>query len=133
MTTFSDHLDRWRTHRAAWMEQPEGWAWPTPNGRQGPGRHFVAGQVGLANLLWLALDLPAPPASYNGRDNPLYVMLLLHSPVMTVNDMLLIDHAGCLTLEQFRDLCGTGKWGGPGNILPLLRLLANKRLNHAHT
>lgn len=134
MTTFSNHLDRWRTHRAAWMDQPGEWAWPTPNGWHGPALHWRAGQVGLANLLWLALDLAAPPVAYVARDNPLYTRIIVYAGKLLVNDTPLIDHAECLTLEQFRDLCGTGKWAGPGNnILPLLHLLANRRLHHAHT
>lgn len=130
MTTFSDHLTRWRRHRAAWMDQPEGWVWAG----QGPGLHFCAGQVGVANLLWLSLDMATPPASYNARDNKLYVLMLLYSTNMLIDGVPLVEHADCLTLEQFRDLCATGKWSGPvHSILPLIHLLANKRLNHAHT
>lgn len=132
--TLSDYLARWHNHRAAWVDQPEEWVWPGPIGNQGPGLHWGMGQIGIANLLWLALDMDRPPARYSARDNPLYTYLIVHAASLKLDGLPLDDQAASLTLEQFRDRCqATGPAQQRGDILPLLCLLANRRLNHAHT
>lgn len=136
---FSDHVQRWKAHRASWVERPQDWVWQAPERlRQGFGpmvRDGAAG-VGLANLLWLSMDMETPPRFYDARTNPLYVALALYAPQMVLNAWPLLDQAADLTLRQFHEQCNKGPLLGPkqlGTMLPLIQLLATRRLENALT
>lgn len=112
-----------------WFPAPDCWFWRRPDGvRQGFGLTW-RGDPGMANLLWLALDLERPPTILDARRIPLYSWLLLHGQPLA-------SSASILTLAQWtRDL-------GMSAVLPNVRRipqfqqllnLAEKRLHHAHT
>jgi hypothetical protein len=132
-----------RDYQPFWMGAPSAWVWRGPNGPQGLGmlprpRDLRQAHVdespyrcfGLINLLWLSMDMPRPPTHYDARQNSLYCMLLISAGAMLVDGMPLIEQASALTLHQFHDLAATGKFSSKQehNILPLLKLLAFRRL-----
>lgn len=124
-------------HAAApnWMPQPENWMWYTPDGRvQGFGATW-RDTVGLANLLWLALDMKTPPLHFDARFHNLY-MLLLHYGAATTGTLAdLVELAELNPLAQFRTklaLVPEIAMVPRLNLAPLLILLADGRL-HAHT
>ena len=124
-------------HRGVWMERPDDWVWSTPDGQpQGFGL-FWRQNVGLANLLWLALDMLRPPNTpYNWRYHELCALLVIHGAQMELDGLPLLSQVEALTVAQFRNLCETANFAAPApvpNISKLLVLLANRRINHAHT
>ena len=120
-------------HTAAWMPDPDDWVWTTPAHQpQGFGLNW-RDNVGMANLLWLALDMERPPSrNYNMRYHKLCMLLVEGGHSMQLAGLSVFDQAGSLTLAQFRNLCYTP---GPADtqIAPLLAILANGRLAHAYT
>lgn len=61
-----------------WMPNPDSWVWPLAEGHppsQGWGRTWRS-NPGLANLLWLLLDMGRPPRFYNVRANLDYTSLI---------------------------------------------------------
>ncbi len=130
-------FQNWKTHKGVWMKAPGDWVWTSTDGQpQGFGL-FWRQNTGLANLLWLALDMDqAPSARYNWRHHQLCAMLVVHGPKMVLDGLPLFSQAEALTLAQFRNLCEPAKFSTPypiPNIAVLLVMLANKRLEHAHT
>lgn len=126
-------LSRLRRHSPTWMPRPDSWLWRTPEGTpQGFARSW-RDSPGSANLLWLAIDFDHPPAEYDARQNNLAMLLIAHGRQMTLDALPLLDQAGSLTLQQFRDLLQSAPFTSPThNIAPLLAMLATRRLDHAH-
>lgn len=138
----SDHLRQWNAFSASWVDRPQDWEWRGPGGERqgfglgqpldGDGHHGY--DIGRANLLWLSMELTAPPKIYDARHNGLFVMLVLHGAYMRLDGLPLFDQAESLTLTQFRLVCNHGKLTGPANssgVLPVLKLLAARRLENA--
>lgn len=119
-------------HSALWMVNPGQWIWATAAGQaQGPG--MVADEdPGLANLIWLALDMEEPPRRYDLRYHNLVHILLMTSNQLTLAGLPLRDQAASLTLTQFHETCAAEPHK-PGSIIELLALLSKGRLTHAHT
>lgn len=138
MTADIIFLNRWKNHTGCWMKNPDSWIWTTPALQpQGPGMLWRA-DAGGANLLWLALDMEQPPTRpYNWRYHQLCVMLATYGSKAELAGLPLFDQAASLTLAQFRNLCLTSHFTAPppvpGDLPKLLALLANQRLQHAHT
>lgn len=122
-------------HFGAWMIEPRSWIWTTAGGQpQGPGAHL--NEPGLANLLWLSLDMDKAPRQYDARQNQLYSLLATRANKMELDGLPLIAQADGLTLAQFHSLCKTARFAAPAphpDIAPLLAHLANRRLTYAHT
>lgn len=119
---------------SAWMPEPRSWIWTTPgNQMQGPG--IVHEKPGLANLLWLSLDMDKPPQQYDARANHLYCMLATQAHKMELGGLALIEQADGLTLAQFRNMCNSVHFAAPApipDIAPVLAHLASRRLVYAH-
>jgi hypothetical protein len=133
---FSDYIDKWRRHCCTWMPRPDDWVWQVPGApqRQGFGLNWRDPLAG-ANLLWLALDMDRPPTHYNARLNPLYMLLVAQAPMVKLNGVDLVDQAASLTLRQFFRECETGQLEGSCELtrfLPVITLLAHRRLDNAH-
>lgn len=129
-------LNLFALHRGPWMSYPDNWVWTTPARQpQGFGLHW-RDNVGLANLLWLALDMERPPAApYNMRYHQLCMLFVVHGAKMELDGLPIFSQAEALTLAQFRNLCLSSHFAAPApvhNIAPLLVTLANRRLEHAH-
>lgn len=123
-------FNRLKNHTGAWMARPGDWVWTAPGGQpQGFGLNW-RDNVGRANLLWLAMDMDTPPSrQYNLRFHQLCMLILTHGEKMGLAGLPLFDQAGTLTLAQFRNVCQEHN----ESIYPLLVLLANRRMEHAHT
>ncbi len=129
-------LKQVKAHSAFWMDRPGDWVWSTAAGQpQGFGL-VCRDEVGLANLLWLAMDMSRPPQTYDLRHNNLCLLITLHGRKMGLDGQWLFNQAEALSLAQFRNLCRTAKFDAPQQsmqIAPLLDILATRRLEHAHT
>jgi hypothetical protein len=75
-----------------WFGEPSDWVWVTPDGFT-QGFALIREQVGLVNLLWLALDMTEPPVIYDAR--PVW------EPLFGV-DKKILERASFLTLEEFK-------------------------------
>lgn len=116
-----------------WMPAPETWEWRRPDGsRQGFGPYWRQ-DPGMANLLWLAMDLHRPPAEYDASQNTLYTLLFTHGATATLWGQPLLDMAGVLPLKEFHHRLGSAPYAvHPVEMAyPLLYLLAERRLAHA--
>lgn len=112
-----------------WMPRPKSWMWLRGDGMpQGFGT-LAYDRPGLANLLWLSLDLDVPPRNYEANLNSLYVLLFQEAEFTFVDGTALTDIASLSTLREFIDRMPTepGK-RGLERAFPLLRLLAERRL-----
>jgi hypothetical protein len=112
-----------------WMPRPQSWMWLRGDGMpQGFGT-LAHERPGLANLLWLSLDLDAPPRTYEAHMNSLYVLLFQEAEFTFIGGTSLVDIAGLSTLREFIDRLPIepGK-RGLERMFPLLRLLAERRL-----
>lgn len=83
-----------------WMPNPDSWNWPMEEGhppQQGWGRTW-RDNPGLANLLWLVMQMGTPPKVWNARSMPRYSMV-----VMGADGALrqVVEIAALNTLEQF--------------------------------
>lgn len=124
-------------YRSTWMARPDDWVWTTPARHPqsfGPAWRLA---VGLANLLWLALDMDRPPDHpYDLRDHPLCTLLIMYGTKMELGGLPIFSQSEALTLVQFSNLCGTERFTAPAPIPDITRRLAvcaNRRLKHAHT
>lgn len=129
-------FQRLKKYTGAWMDQPDDWVWTTPAlDPQGFGL-FWRDNVGLANLLWLALDMERPPdRPYNMRYHPLCTALILQGPKVDLDGLPIHHQAEALTLAQFRNLCESEILRSEAtqkSWLVQLAQLANRRLAHAH-
>lgn len=121
-----------------WMGEPDAWVWSKPDGTaQGFGMTWRKERdgAGMANLLWLSMDLDRRPRQYDARSNPLYTIITMFGHEMYLDRLALFDVAGSTTVEQFHAAClrGTFEARPPiQNILPVLTLLAARRVQHAH-
>lgn len=89
-----------RTINPNWMPDPDSWNWPMEAGhppQQGWGRTW-RDNPGLANLLWLVMQMDKPPALWNARTMPRYSMVVLGA-----NGALrpVVELAALNTLDQF--------------------------------
>lgn len=113
-----------------WMKDPASWVWKR---RDGVAQGFGAAGIepGLANLLWLAMDLGTPPEVYEGSHNALYSAVLIYHPLAALDSAPLTDRAAVDTLQQFHDRLPS-KACAPGleALYPLLKELAARRLRH---
>jgi hypothetical protein len=116
-----------------WMHRPGTWTWTRPDGMSQGFSSMIYTQPGLCNLLWLAMDLDRPPEAYNALANPLYMLLVVNRDAKLRGEPL-TDMAALLTLRQFHDLLpeSTAAVNPVEHAYPLLRLLAERRLDHAH-
>jgi hypothetical protein len=116
-----------------WMPDPASWAWRRPDGMVQGLAHIYADNPGLANLLWLALDMPAPPRQYNVTDNLLAVLVLAQASRSKLNGVPLLDVAALRTLAEFSRLLPEARIAGNEleGAYPVLRLLALRRLRDA--
>ncbi len=137
MTAEVSFLKRIRVHTGLWFPTPNQWCWARPDGHhQGISMLRAEDNRGLANLLWLAMDLERPPLTYDMRDNGLCVLLMGTGRRTTLDGLPLYQQAAELTLAQFRNACRDGAFvppAGTDNYAPLLVMLANGRLNYAVT
>lgn len=120
-----------RLENANWMPKPREWVWVRPDGRMQGFGVLWPDQPGLANLLWLAMDMGSPPQRYDSASNTLFSLVLLHAEMAKLDGGLLHDWAGVLTLRQFHDRLPEKAGPGPNPIertYPLLKLLAARRL-----
>lgn len=119
-------------HQSHWMQDPDDWVWTTPE-RQPQGFGLAWRDcIGRSNLMWLALAMEHPPSRpYDMRHHQLGMLLVTTGHSLLLGGLPLFDQAGSLTLAQFRNLC---LQSAPNNtsLAPLLCLLANERLTHAH-
>lgn len=117
-----------------WMDQPERWVWRRPDGApQGPA--LVAQRApGLANLLWLSMDMAQPPRDYDGIRNPLFTRVVTCAGSAHLAGEPLLDVAGLVPLAEFaRMLPQEPASDHPlEQTYPLMRLLAERRLCDAH-
>lgn len=118
-----------------WMPNPTTWTWRRPDGNpQGFGVTY-ADDPGMANLLWLTMDLAKPPEHYNGLGNALFTIVLLEAHSAKLGGAPLLHLAALKTLREFHDMLPES--GHQGNRLermyPLLKMLAAERLRNADT
>jgi len=115
-----------------WMADPTAWYWKRPDGMpQGFGLGWHA-HPGLANLLWLSMDLEHPPQVYDGGTNPLYTSTIMFCGTSKLRDQALLDWTSLGSLQEFHDaLPATAPAGGNSleRAYPLLKLLAKRRLD----
>lgn len=120
-----------RLEHPNWMPNPGSWTWARPDGaRQGFGLIW-RDEPGLANLLWLSMDMGRPPATYDSARNTLYGLVLTQMTVAELDGELLTDWAGVLPLSEFHAKLGkapVSKRNVLENAYPLLYLLAGRRL-----
>jgi hypothetical protein len=118
-----------------WMPNPDNWMWTTPeNTRQGFGRTWRA-QPGLANLLWLALDMNTPPRLFDARQHQLYCLLLMYGAPGVGVLRELVELAELQPLRPFvqRLKAKPAMADIPRyKLAPLLTTLAEGRLLRAH-
>lgn len=115
------------------MEAPECWLWRRPDGLP-QGFATISSKVpGLANLLWLAMGMDAPPATYNSDINGLYNLVLMEARGAKLAGQPLIEVAGLLPLQRFLALLPqqVASTQPMERAYPLLRVLALERLSHA--
>lgn len=117
-----------RLERPFWMPEPASWVWDCDGRPQGPGL-LITCEPGLANLLWLALDLGRPPQVYDLSKNSVMTMLLLAGGAARLAGEPLFDRAALHTLAEFHDLL-PGQASGEvlTAVYPLLKMLAARRL-----
>lgn len=130
-------LQLFGSHTGAWMPRPADWVWVTPAKQaQGFGLSW-RDNVGLANLQWLCMAMDTPPSrSYNWRCHNLLTIVTMYGDKMEVGGQPLFNQAEALTLAQFRNILRDTGFSAPApynHIDQLLLLLANERLEHAHT
>ncbi len=118
------------TRQVNWMPEPDTWMWRRWDGQpQGFGVGWL-NNAGQANLLWLALDLKAPPRQYDARENQLYSIIAVHGTGKLYDLCLLAES---VTLAQFRTRIGEGDAGKAYPALcHSLRNLADRRLLDAN-
>lgn len=125
-----------KRHQSTWMDRPGDWVWESIGGQlQGFGLSW-RDNVGLANLLWLAMDMEAPPKIYHMRTNVLATLLTMHGGQMKLGGLPLFDQSASLTLAQFRNALTIQAFEAPPpcpNISPVLTTLANGRLVYANS
>jgi hypothetical protein len=118
-----------------WMARPLEWFWAGPDGRPQGFAPLTYSNPGLANLLWLSLDMGSSPQCYDVNRNGLYMLLLLIGHSAQLDGEPLLDLASVLTLREFAArLPATASSGlGAESAYPLLKMLAERRLAHADT
>jgi len=123
-----------RLSAPTWFSDPQDWRWRKPDGTV-QGLHLVVEHTpGLANLLWLALDLDLPPPAYDGATNLLFMSVLTTSVASRLNGQPLLDLASVKTLQEFHDMLPTQIQGhNLERHYPALKALARRRLDHANT
>lgn len=137
-------LDRLRSMWARlasphWMRNPRSWMWACSDGRPQGFGVLANDQPGKANLLWLSMDLDAPPRAYDAHTNSLYVLLYREAEFSRLDGQPLADLASMLTLREFAERLPTQQemfnrpLVGAERAYPLLKLLAERRLAHADT
>lgn len=115
----------------AWAKHPERWVWHCGTRLQGIGLGWRE-DPGMFNLQWLSLDLDTPPREYDARANPLFMRVLLQARQTTLGGVPLPDVAAAHTLPRFLEKLDNDVMVGPlSDTKPLLRLLGQRRLDHA--
>jgi hypothetical protein len=118
--------------RPYWMPNPQAWIWARPDGKPQGFGVVAASNPGLANLLWLSMEMDRPPLSYDAAQNGLYSILITQGYGACVGGEPLLDVAGLLPLREFaRQLEQPASGQIVEQAYPLLRLLAQRRLDHA--
>lgn len=120
----------------AWMPLPGNWMWPTPDGQmQGFGASWRS-NPGLANLLWLSLDMEKPPRLFDCRQHELYMLLFTYGQPTCGTLSRLVELAELTRLRDFPrrletrpEIARIPRY----DLAPLLITLADQRIKHAHT
>lgn len=122
-----------RVLNPGWVPYPAQWAWERPDGQfQGIGVGW-RDDPGMFNLKWLTLDMDVPPRRYDARVNPLFMRVLAEARFTTLGGVPLPDVAALTTLRQFMVQLDEQPLAGPlADTKPLLQLLGQRRLDHAH-
>lgn len=118
-----------------WMQNPRSWVWQREDGGPQGFGPICKEHPGLANLLWLSMDMVRPPLYYDGVNNALYnaVLVLGHSALLDGEP--LFDRAALDPLHQFYNRLPDAEAPGARGLetmYPLLKLLAARRLTHAN-
>lgn len=116
----------------AWTANPDAWVW-SYNGRpQGIGLNWRQ-SPGKFNLMWLAMGMDKPPASYDIMQNGFLAKVILGLPHSTLDGVPLADSAEACTLRQWLRRLDSGVLAGPlAENKPLFQILGAERLKHAH-
>lgn len=117
-----------------WMPRPQAWMWARGDGMPQGFGVLSRERPGMSNLLWLSMDLDVPPLMYEATHNSLYVLLFQEAAFTQIGGASLEDLAAVSTLREFADRVPRE----PGKrslerAFPLLRLLAERRIDHADT
>lgn len=135
----SPHLDKLRLLFAQltdplWMDQPERWLWRRPDGApQGPAL-ITQRSPGMANLMWLSLDMAQPPRDYDAIRNPLFLQIATSAGSARLAGEPLLDVAALVPLARFAAMLSQAPLSAHAleAAYPLLRILAERRLRDAH-
>lgn len=122
-----------RLENPYWMAKPDDWVWVRPDGAAAGFGLIARSHPGMANLLWLAMDLATPPWEYDMDSNPMMQLLFVYGTSSRLCGQPLADLAALSTLQEFHELLGAV---GPGSnplehAYPVLRMFAARRLRHA--
>lgn len=114
----------------AWVLNPDAWVWRTPHGQQQWCCINWREYPYLFNLMWLSMDMPAPPQRYDLHENTLAMSIVRQGQHSALGGEPLFNAASCLTLEQFHRALSTKALRGPlMQTQPLLKLLADRRMH----
>lgn len=121
------HLER----NPFWMPSPRSWTWKRPDGHYQGFAGMGQDNPGIANLLWLTLDMATVPKTYNAAENSLFQYVIVHASKVKIGHIPLLDAASFYTLREFEAML-------PHTVpvtrnpleraFPLLKLLAQRRL-----
>ena len=117
-----------------WMDEPGTWVWqrPSDGALQGFGLDWRS-EPGLANLLWLVMDMGTPPREFDLGKHPLCSIILMFGWRAKLCGEMLTDRAAFDTLQEFHDRLPATVAAGAGQMdlaYPLLKRLAARRLAH---
>lgn len=119
-----------------WMPNPERWVWKKPDGHAQGFAWVTYDNPGLANLLWLCMDMHTPPTDYDAGSNPLWTWVLMYQQTAKVGDLLLVDAANFLSLKEFHDLLPSDPQITRNPLeraMPLMKILAARRMRNEDT
>lgn len=117
-----------------WMPNPDRWVWPTAEGAMQGFGYTWRSNVGLANLLWLVLDMETPPRCFDAHKHNAYMMIMLYGAAHNGTLAELVQLAELNGLARFRtELAKKPEMANVprAKLAPLLLLLAERRLRNA--
>lgn len=119
-----------------WMPTPDQWVWTTPEGSTQGFGHTWRSNPGLANLLWLVLDLERPPRVFDARKHNPYMLIAIYGAAHSGTLAELVKLAELNSLARFRtELVKRPEIANVPRhqLAPLLILLAERRLRNARS